>query len=44
LKLVGEGKWSKHDLQNVLNAKDRKAAGPTAPACGLYMHRVYYES
>ena len=23
-------------------AKDRKAAGPTAPACGLYLNRVFY--
>ena len=28
----------------ILDAKDRHAAGQTAPACGLYLHRVYYEN
>jgi tRNA pseudouridine38-40 synthase len=42
LKLVGEGKWSKQDLIDALEAKDRKACGPVAPACGLYFERVDY--
>ena len=42
LKLVGEGKWSKEDLQTALDAKDRTKGGPTAPAHGLYLDRVEY--
>ena len=42
LKLVGEGKWSKADLKAALDAKDRTACGPVAPACGLYFMRVDY--
>jgi tRNA pseudouridine38-40 synthase len=42
LKLVGEGRWSKADLKNVLDASDRAACGPVAPACGLYLVRVDY--
>ena len=42
LKLVGEGKWTADDLRAALAAKDRKACGPVAPACGLYFERVEY--
>ena len=42
LKLVGTGKWDKQDLQDVLDARDRTKAGPTAPACGLYLTGVEY--
>lgn len=42
LKLVGEGKWGKQDLQNALDACDRSAGGPTAPAQGLYLTSVGY--
>ncbi len=44
LKLVGEGKWLASDLAEALAAKDRGAAGPTAPAAGLYLVRVDYGS
>ncbi len=30
------------DIALILSAKDRQAAGPTAPACGLYLNRVFY--
>jgi tRNA pseudouridine38-40 synthase len=43
LKLVGEGKWSKDDLRAALEARDRKAAGPTAPPEGLYLTGVRYD-
>jgi tRNA pseudouridine38-40 synthase len=43
LKLVGEGRWSQGDMEQALAARDRAAAGPTAPACGLYLVRVDYE-
>lgn len=42
LKLVGTGKWTKADLKNALAAKDRKACGTVAPACGLYFMKVEY--
>ncbi len=42
LKLVGEGKWSADDLKAALEARDRAAAGPTAPAAGLYLTEVGY--
>jgi tRNA pseudouridine38-40 synthase len=42
LLLVGTGKWGAADLQEALNARDRAAAGPTAPAHGLYLIAVDY--
>jgi tRNA pseudouridine38-40 synthase len=42
LKMVGEGKWSAQDVADALAARDRSAAGPTAPAEGLYLVRVGY--
>ncbi len=42
LKLVGEGKWRPDDLRRVLEARDRAACGPVAPACGLYFMKVDY--
>jgi tRNA pseudouridine38-40 synthase len=42
LKLVGEGKWTARDLAAALQARDRAACGPVAPASGLYLMRVDY--
>jgi tRNA pseudouridine38-40 synthase len=42
LKLIGEGRWPVERIEAVLAARDRAAAGPTAPACGLYLMRVDY--
>lgn len=42
LKLVGEGKWTKDDLRAALEARDRTACGPVAPASGLYLMAVDY--
>ena len=42
LKLVGEGKWRASDVEKALAARDRAAAGATAPAEGLYLVAVKY--
>ena len=42
LSLVGQGKWEPKDVQKALDKKDRKAGGPTAPACGLYLVKINY--
>jgi tRNA pseudouridine38-40 synthase len=42
LKLVGEGKWSADDLTRALQAHNRAACGPVAPAQGLYLVKVDY--
>jgi tRNA pseudouridine38-40 synthase len=40
--LIGKGTLSLEDLQRILDARDRTAAGPTAPASGLYLVAVEY--
>ena len=42
LKLVGEGRWPVPKIGEVLAAGVRAAAGPTAPAAGLYLVGVDY--
>lgn len=42
LSLVGEGKWTKQDLKDALEAKDRAAGGPTIPSDGLYLMKIDY--
>jgi len=42
LKLVGAGRWPVERIDAVLAARDRAAAGPTAPACGLCLMQVDY--
>jgi tRNA pseudouridine38-40 synthase len=42
LKLIGEGRWPVAQIEVVLAARDRAAAGPTAPACGLYLVHIDY--
>jgi tRNA pseudouridine38-40 synthase len=39
---VGLGRWSADDVARALAARDRAAAGPTAPAEGLYFAGVLY--
>jgi tRNA pseudouridine38-40 synthase len=43
LKMVGDGMWAESRIGEVLAAKSRAAAGPTAPAEGLYLVGVGYE-
>nr|WP_253308378.1 tRNA pseudouridine(38-40) synthase TruA [Rickettsia endosymbiont of Ceutorhynchus assimilis] len=40
--LVGRGIWQAQEMKTALEVKDRKAAGPTAPAYGLYFVGVDY--
>jgi len=42
LKMVGDGHLEVDDVKRILEAKDRKAAGVTAPAEGLYLSFVRY--
>jgi tRNA pseudouridine38-40 synthase len=42
LRLVGEGRWPVERVASVLKARDRSAAGPTAPAEGLCLMHVQY--
>ena len=44
LKLVGEGRWPIERMTTVLEAKNRTAAGPTAPPNGLTLIGVGYEN
>lgn len=39
---VGVGKRAPEDICKILDSKDRRMAGPTAPARGLYLMRVFY--
>jgi tRNA pseudouridine38-40 synthase len=39
---VGRGKISVQDFKRILDSKDRKEAGPTAPAHGLFLNEVKY--
>lgn len=43
LKMVGEGKWTKRDVEKALAAKDRAVCGPVAPPDGLYLLQVDYD-
>lgn len=42
LVLVGKNIWQPEQMQQVLEAKDRRVAGPTSPACGLYFIKPNY--
>lgn len=44
LKLVGDGKWTRADVENALAARDRARGGPTAPPEGLYFVEARYET
>ncbi|MHC4722325.1 MAG: tRNA pseudouridine(38-40) synthase TruA [Planctomycetota bacterium] len=39
---VGRGRWSPEKITEILEAKDRTAAGPIAPAAGLCLMRIDY--
>ncbi len=39
---VAEGKISPNDIDAITESKDRRRAGITAPACGLFLNKVIY--
>ena len=39
---VSQGKIPPDGIDNIIEKKDRTKAGPTAPACGLYLNEVNY--
>ncbi|MDR1144565.1 MAG: tRNA pseudouridine(38-40) synthase TruA [Verrucomicrobiales bacterium] len=41
---VGQSRLTISELQTILNAKTRSVAPNTAPACGLYLRRVFYRN
>lgn len=43
LLLVGNGKLGPDEMESILKARDRGSAGPTAPAKGLTLVKVFYE-
>ena len=40
---VGRGYWPPSQVRQILEAQDRRVAGPTAPALGLFLMRVRYD-
>jgi len=42
LSYVGQGRIDPEEIPTILASCDRKRAGITAPACGLYMAEVFY--
>jgi tRNA pseudouridine38-40 synthase len=39
---IGKGKQQPEVLAGILKARNRSAAGPTAPACGLFLEKIHY--
>ena len=40
---IGQGKRETEALAVILAARNRTAAGPTAPACGLFLETIHYQ-
>ncbi len=43
LLLIGEGRQEPESIRDLLATQDRSLVGPTAPACGLWLDRVWYQ-
>ena len=41
---VGRGHMAPEEVKRILDARDRQSAGPTAPACGLTLMKILYET
>lgn len=39
---IQQGKLNPDSIPSIIKAQNRKEAGPTAPACGLYLDKVFY--
>ena len=39
---IGRGRLAPGDMPAIMAARSRSAAGPAAPACGLYLAAVHY--
>ncbi len=39
---VGKGRIAVNDISAILHARSRTKAGPTAPAAGLFLEKIYY--
>ena len=44
LKRVGEGAWSPLRVKEILEKRDRRLAGPTVLACGLYLTDIRFKN
>ena len=42
IKYLGDGKWSENDFKKAFKSKNRTRCAPPAPACGLYLKKIYY--
>jgi tRNA pseudouridine38-40 synthase len=41
---IGQGKRQAKEISAMLTARNRAAAGHTAPACGLFLEQIHYAS
>ncbi|MEW6740550.1 MAG: tRNA pseudouridine(38-40) synthase TruA [Nitrospirota bacterium] len=39
---IGKGKTKSEEIREIINSKDRRLAGPTAPARGLFLEKINY--
>jgi tRNA pseudouridine38-40 synthase len=39
---VGQGKMTQNEFRDIINLREFGLAGPSVPACGLYLNKVYY--
>jgi len=39
---IGKGKIKSENIREIINSKDRRLAGPTAPARGLFLEKINY--
>ena len=40
---INDGTYKEDSIPKMIEAEDRSASGVTAPACGLYLDRVFYD-